>query len=137
MDRIYNSCKYEFEFDGGNWRMQQRILFAEDEPISRKLISMFLRREGYEVDEAKDGAEALDLLNNFQFDLLISDIRLPRVDGIALILRLRFISPDTPFIVLTSYPNDALDVSKMPKSLIIGKPVIFENLKSNIQRLLN
>jgi len=116
--------------------MQQRILFAEDEPISRKLISMFLRREGYEVEEAKDGAEALDLLNNFQFDLLISDIRMPHIDGIAVIMRLRFISPATPFIVLTSYPDDALDVAKMPKSLIMGKPVMFDNLKSNIQRLL-
>jgi CheY-like chemotaxis protein len=116
--------------------MQQRILFAEDEPISRKLISMFLRREGYEVDEAKDGVEALDLLNHFQFDLVISDIRLPRIDGIEVITRLRSISPDTPFIIVTSYPNDALDVSKLPKSSIIGKPVIFDNLKSNIQRLL-
>ena len=97
---------------------------------------MFLRREGYEVDEAKDGAEALDFLNSFQFDLVISDIRLPRVDGIAVITRLRSISPDTPFIVLTSYPDDALDVSKMPKSLVIGKPVLFDNLKSKIQRLL-
>ena len=116
--------------------MQQRILFAEDEPISRKLISMFLRREGYDVDEAEDGAEALRLLNNSHFDLVIADIRLPRVDGITVITRLRSISPDTPFIVLTSYPNDALDVAKMPKSVIIGKPVIFDNLKSNIQRLL-
>ena len=114
----------------------QRILFAEDEPISRKLISMFLRREGYEVDEAKDGAEALDLLNSFQFDLVISDIHMPRVNGIELIMRLRSISPDTPFIILTSYPNDAFDLSKMPKSLVIGKPVIFDNLKADIQRLL-
>jgi len=116
--------------------MQRRILFAEDEPISRKLISMFLRREGFEVDEAKDGAEALDFLNKFHFDLVISDLHLPRVDGIAVITRLRSVSPDTPFIVLTSYPDDALDVSKMPKSLIIGKPVIFDNLMSHIQRLV-
>ena len=116
--------------------MKQRILFAEDESISRKLISMFLRGEGYEVDEAKDGAEALDLLANSQFDLVISDIRMPRVDGIELIMRVRANSPDTPFIVLTSYPNDALDLSKLPKSLVLGKPVLFDILKSNIERLL-
>ena len=116
--------------------MKQRILFAEDEPISRKLISLFLRGEGYEVDEAKDGAEALDFINRFQFDLVISDIRMPRVDGIELITRLRSISPDTPFIILTSSPNDALDLSKMPKSFVISKPVLFEILKSNILRLL-
>ena len=116
--------------------MKQRILFADDEPISRKLISRFLRGEGYEVDEAEDGAEALGLLNSFQFDLVISDIRMPRVDGIAVITRLRSIYPETPFIVLTSYPNDALDLSKLPKSLVLGKPVLFENLKSNILRLL-
>ena len=90
--------------------MKQRILFAEDEPISRKLISRYLRGEGYDVDEAKDGAEALDFLNSFQFDLVISDIRMPRVDGIELITRLGSIYPDTPFIVLTSLPNDALDL---------------------------
>ena len=116
--------------------MKQQILFAEDEPISRKFISMFLRGEGYEVDEAKDGAEALDFLNNFQFDLVISDIHMPRVDGIELITRLRSISPDTPFIILTSNPNDAVDLFKMPKSFFISKPVLFEILKSNILRLL-
>ena len=116
--------------------MKQRILFAEDEPISRKLISMFLRREGYEVDEAKDGAEALDLLNKFKFDLVISDIRMPRVDGFAVIKRLRATSPETPFIILTSYPDDALDLSNTPKSSVIGKPVLFENLKTGILRLL-
>ena len=116
--------------------MKQRILFAEDEPISRTLISRFLRGEGYEVDEAKDGAEALDFLNSFQFDLVISDIRMPRVDGIELITRLRSISPDTPFIILTSNPNDALDLSKMPKSSVIGKPVLFDILKADILRLL-
>ena len=116
--------------------MKQRILFAEDEPISRKLISMFLRGEGYEVDEAEDGAEALGLLNNFQFDLVISDIRMPRVDGVELITRLRANFPDIPFIVLTSYPNDGLDLSKLPKSFVLGKPVLFDILKSNIERLL-
>lgn len=116
--------------------MQHRILFAEDEPISRKLISKFLRREGYEVDEVKDGAEALALINTFQFDLVISDIRMPHVNGITLLTRLRSISPETPFIVLTSNPNDAIDVSKMPNSLVIRKPVLFDILKSNIQRLL-
>ena len=116
--------------------MQQRILFAEDEPISRKLISMFLREEGYEVDEAKDGAEALALLNNFKFDLVISDIHMPRIDGIELIMRLRSISPDTPFIVLTSNPDDARDIAKKPNSLVISKPVLFDNLMSNILRLL-
>ena len=97
---------------------------------------MFLRQQGYEVDEAKDGAEALELLDNFQFDLVITDIRMPHVDGLAVISRLRSIFPDTPFIVLTSYSNDALEVSKMPNSLVLGKPVLFENLKSMIQRLL-
>jgi len=116
--------------------MPQRILIVEDETISRKNLGMFLHEEGYDVNEAKDGAEALYLLNTFEFDLVVSDIRMPRVDGIAVVSHLRSISPDTPFIVLTAHPNDMMDLSKMPKADIMSKPVVLEALKSRIEQLL-
>ena len=116
--------------------MPKRILIVEDDPISRKYIGVFLRQEGFEVDEAKDGAEALDLLDSSQFDLVLSDIRMPRVDGIAVVSHLRAISPDTPFIVLTAYPDDAISLSRMPRALFMSKPVLFEDLKSKIRLLL-
>jgi CheY-like chemotaxis protein len=116
--------------------MPKRILIVEDEPLSRKNIGLFLREVGYEIDEAKDGVEALNLIDSFKFDLVLSDLRMPRVDGIAVISHLRSISPDTPFIVLTAYAADAVYLSKMPRAVFMNKPVVLEDLRVKIRRLL-
>jgi two-component system response regulator AtoC len=68
--------------------VSKRILIAEDEVLSRRWITAWLRDMGYEVDEAKDGAEALDLIDRSRFDLVLSDIRMPRVDGVAVLTHL-------------------------------------------------
>src|SRR4051812_46645854 len=108
--------------------MPKRILVAEDEALSRKWITAWLRDIGYVVSEAKDGAEALDFLDNAHFDLVLSDIRMPRVDGVAVLTHLRAISPGTPFIVLSAYPTDAECLSAMPKAAMLAKPVQLEDL---------
>jgi CheY-like chemotaxis protein len=116
--------------------MPKTILIVEDEPISRKAIATFLREEGYAVEEAKDGAEALDLLDTFHFDLVVSDLRMPHVDGMAVVGHLRSISPKIPFIILTAYPYDAGGVSKMPRALLLKKPIGLKDLESKIRLLL-
>src|ERR1044071_2849340 len=103
--------------------MQKRILIAEDEPLSRKQLAAWLEEIGYEVAVARDGAEAIDLLDATEFDLVISDIRMPRVDGFAVVSHLRSISPTTPFIILSAYPTEASTVSKMPRAIYMSKPV--------------
>lgn len=117
--------------------MAKRILLVEDESLTRNIISVFLRHEGYEVHEAKDGAEALDLLHIWRFDLVLSDIRLPRVDGIAVGSHLRSVAPNTPFIAITAYPDDAVGLSAIPKATYMSKPILLDQLKFRIQRLLN
>ena len=57
--------------------MSKNILVVEDEPASLECISHFLRKQGYAVREARDGAEAIELIDNSQFDLVLSDIRMP------------------------------------------------------------
>jgi CheY-like chemotaxis protein len=116
--------------------MPKRILFAEDEAFSRRWMAAWLRRIGYDVSEAKDGAEALDLLDTCRFDLVLSDIRMPRVDGLAVLTHLRSITPQTPFIVLSAYPNDADRLSGMFGAIIMKKPVILEELETKIRSLL-
>ena len=112
--------------------MAKRILLAEDETISRKWLSDWLRRTGYDVSEAKDGAEALDLLDSHSFDLVLSDIRMPRVSGIAVLTHLRSISPSVPFIILSA---DSDDAQGMPGGIIMKKPVLLDDLEINIRSL--
>ena len=57
--------------------MLKNIFVVEDEPASLELLSHFLRKEGYRVSEASDGAEAIELLGTSRFDLVLTDIRMP------------------------------------------------------------
>jgi CheY-like chemotaxis protein len=110
----------------------KRILLAENETISRKYLSGWLLGSGYDVTEAKDGAEALDFLDTQRFDLVLSDIRMPRVNGIAVITHLRSISPWVPFIIMSAYPSDADGILG---GTIMRKPVLLDLLEAKIRSL--
>ena len=113
-----------------------RILVVDDELSSLKFISHFLRKEGYEVTEANDGAEAIELIDNSRFDLVLSDVRMPRVDGVALALHVRSRRPTIPIILMTGAPfnpSPALG-STLP---CLSKPLSFDELRSNIQKALS
>ena len=58
------------------------ILLVDDEPQLRKVFARRLRQEGYQVTEAADGAETLELLNAAAFNFIITDLRMPKVDGV-------------------------------------------------------
>jgi two-component system response regulator AtoC len=88
--------------------MSRRILVADDEPNLRKVLGSLLRREGYEVLEARDGEEALALLAQCHTDgrevaCLITDLRMPRLDGMTLFRRALADSPDLKVIIWTAY----------------------------------
>jgi CheY-like chemotaxis protein len=116
--------------------MSKNILVVDDEPRSLKFVSRFLREEGYEVTEANDGAEAIKLIDNSQFDLVLSDIRMSGVDGVALALHVRSRTPTIPVILMTGAPfnlSPALG-STLP---CLSKPLSLDELRSNIQRALS
>jgi DNA-binding NtrC family response regulator len=80
----------------------RRIVIADDEPNLRKVLGSLLRREGYEVLEARDGEEALGLLAP-DVSVLITDLRMPRLDGMALFRRALAEYPDLKVIIWTAY----------------------------------
>lgn len=82
--------------------MLKKILVIEDDPLIRQSVRLFLCAEGYEVNEARDGDEALDMLDKFRFDLVLSDVHSPRLEGIDVLSHLRSISPDVPIIIMTT-----------------------------------
>ena len=115
------------------------ILVVEDDPIARKSISALLGEEGYGIDEASDGVEALEMLHDRTFDLVLSDIVMPHLDGLTLIQHVRSSWPHTAIVVMTAYFQDASNpgFSVAGADEFIRKPVVLGDLLSKIQRLLH
>lgn len=79
-----------------------KLLVVEDDGELRQLFSTVLRKEGYQVLEAEDGVEALDVLDHEYIDLIISDIMMPRLDGYALSKALREADYTLPILMITA-----------------------------------
>ena len=115
--------------------MLRHILIVEDEPASLEFLSYFLRKEGYEVSEARDGAEAIELIDKSRFDLVLSDVRMPHLDGVALAKHILSTIPTIPIIMMTAVPSEltARLVYDVP---CLSKPLLLDELLSNVQRAL-
>ena len=82
-----------------------RILIVDDERSIRELLEIFLRKEGYDVQTAKSVAEALELIKATEFDLIVSDIRMPDMSGIDLLRHVRSNNFNGQFILLTAFAS--------------------------------
>jgi CheY-like chemotaxis protein len=115
-----------------------KILVAEDNKLTRTTLGQFLRGTGYDVDLAEDGAQAVSLVNEKTFDLIISDVIMPKVTGWDLLDHARSISPGTPVLLMTAYAELQ---SRRPQSHampeLILKPVVLSDLLAKIQRILD
>ena len=122
--------------------MAERILLVDDDPLSLRSISLLLREEGYQVQEAHDGIEALDCLKNDSFDLIVSDIFMPRCNGFGVLEEAKKRLPQTPVIFITAYPTRDPDrkaeslAASLGVEALIPKPLLFEDLLEKIQRAL-
>ncbi|WP_343560977.1 response regulator [Kiloniella sp. b19] len=83
-----------------------RILIAEDDEVQRTLLHKVLHARGHEVVAVVDGTEALGALQGCGYDLLITDIVMPGLDGIGLALRVARDCPAVPIILMTGYPDE-------------------------------
>lgn len=80
-----------------------KVLIVDDDPFIRRLISTILALKGHQCEEANDGMVALDKFINNPFDTVITDIRMPGMDGIELTRELLKLQPALPIIVMTGY----------------------------------
>lgn len=80
-----------------------KILVAEDDSTVREFVVRALRQQGYEVAAVGDGLDALNALGAERFDLLLADIVMPELDGIALALKVAKDYPDMPVLLMTGY----------------------------------
>jgi DNA-binding NtrC family response regulator len=84
----------------------QRILVVDDDASGRSLLSILLTHEGYDVFEAGDGLEAVDELRKRHFDMVISDYRMPRFDGMQLLAICRLLWPETAVVMVSGEDSD-------------------------------
>jgi two-component system response regulator ResD len=114
-----------------------QILIVEDEPNIAEVVSLYLRRAGYQVQHAKDGQAALDLLDQQLPDLLILDLMLPKVDGLKITRWLRDRS-DVPIIMLTARreESDRIAGLEMGADDYVVKPFSPQELVSRVRAVL-
>jgi DNA-binding NtrC family response regulator len=114
------------------------ILVADDEAGVREPLAALLREEGFDVTEAADGNEAIKLLSESGFDLVVADLRMPETDGIEVLRRAREISPQTFVILITAYASveTAIEALQQGAQDYIMKPLIFEDVLRKVRRLL-
>jgi two-component system response regulator PilR (NtrC family) len=115
-----------------------RILVVDDEQSMREMLSILLRREGYDVTVADNGAAAIDLLQRHFFDMLISDIKMPEVSGVDVLRRAKEINPAIIGIMVTAYGSkeSIQEVLRLQAADYIDKPFNVDELKFRIRKEL-
>ncbi|HRN93382.1 MAG: sigma-54 dependent transcriptional regulator [Chitinophagales bacterium] len=114
------------------------ILIADDEKAIRKTLKEILEFEGYFVDEAEDGAKALNMIQEQDYDLVLCDIKMPKMDGMEVLSRAVAESPDTPFIMISGHGTleNAVEATKKGAFDFISKPPDLNRLLITIRNAL-
>jgi DNA-binding NtrC family response regulator len=114
------------------------LLFVDDEPALRSLMAERLAERGFEVVQADSGEKAVQLLDQFAFDVIITDLRLPGMDGTRVVETALARYPGIVGIVITGYGTvkDAVDAIKKGASDFIAKPFQFDELMHVLQKAL-
>ncbi|HUU05287.1 MAG TPA: sigma-54 dependent transcriptional regulator [Patescibacteria group bacterium] len=115
------------------------ILLVDDDHSLRNMLSFVLGKEGYQVDEAVSGMDALKKLKGRKYDLVISDIRMPDLNGIELLKKIKTHEQELPVIMITAYAatHDAIEAMKLGAEDYIMKPFNLEELKIIINKSLH
>ncbi|WP_375249241.1 cell cycle two-component system response regulator CpdR [Sphingomonas sp.] len=115
-----------------------RILLAEDDAVMREYLTRALERSGYAVSAVDRGTAALPLLETDSFDLLLTDIVMPEMDGIELAQKAQEIAPGMRVMFITGFAAVTLKAgSAMPNARILSKPFHLRDLVMEVDRLFD
>ncbi len=114
------------------------ILVAEDEAVARESLGELLRDEGYQVHEASNGQVALEAIDKIDFDLVLTDLKMPGTDGLGVLKHVREISPQTLGMLMTAHASvdTAVEALRLGAQDYILKPLIFEDVLHKVQHLM-
>ncbi len=114
------------------------ILIVDDEPLIRDTLAEYLTQEGFPVMACADGEQALALAANQRFAVALCDVQLPGMDGLALLERLRRLSPETFVLVITAYATveNAVEAFQRGAHDYLMKPILLDEVLTKLRRLL-
>lgn len=113
-----------------------RILLAEDDQVMREYLTRALEKAGYAVTPVDRGTAALPLIETEPFDLLLTDIVMPEMDGIELAQRASDLRPDLRVMFITGFAAVTLKAGKtMPQARVLSKPFHLRDLVLEVDRL--
>jgi len=117
---------------------QLKILVIDDDPSIRNMLAIVLKKSGFQVTCTESGKTSLEKLKKESFDLIISDIKMPDIDGIELLKKIKTISPEIPVIMITAFAsaNDAVEAMKLGAEDYVTKPFSLDELKIIIDRAI-
>jgi DNA-binding NtrC family response regulator len=115
------------------------ILVVDDEEALRTVLSSELENEGYTVASAGDGDDAINILRDRMFDLVLLDIKMPRVDGFEVLRFIKERFPSTKVIMLTGFADlkNAIESKKLGAEDFVSKPYDLVDLLTTIERVLS
>ncbi|WML91411.1 sigma-54 dependent transcriptional regulator [Thiothrix lacustris] len=118
--------------------MNARILIIDDEPVAVKNLAYALRKTGYEVITRESGSGGLDALQTQPFDLILTDLRMERVDGMAILKRALETDPDVPVVLITAHGtlDSAVEAMKAGAFHFIAKPFRLDEVRSIVANAL-
>ncbi|MCU4138090.1 MAG: sigma-54-dependent Fis family transcriptional regulator [Thermodesulfobacteriota bacterium] len=115
-----------------------KILIVEDERVTLRNLEYVLKKEGYDVVGTTSGSNALKLLQEENFDLILTDLKLEKVDGIEILEKCKTISPDAEVIIITAYATISSAIESMKKGAFyyLPKPFKLEEVKKLVKEAL-
>ena len=115
-----------------------KILIADDRSGARLMLNKLLTNKGHHVEEAADGEEALKLLKKSHFDLVLTDLRMPGIDGMVLLEEAKKIDSTLQVIMITAYATTEFAVEAMKKGAadFIAKPFNLNDFEIRINKVL-
>lgn len=117
---------------------KRKILLVEDEAVVRESVRDWLVEDGYEVDVAEDGEEALEKIKKEEFGVIILDLKLPGIDGLQVFEEAKELKPETKGVIITAYPSKETQEKAKRLGLLdyLAKPFHVEDLEKLISAAL-
>jgi ATP-dependent Lon protease len=117
---------------------EHKILVVDDEQMTRRNLEHVFKKEGYRVDTAESGTEALELLKKSPYDVIVTDLKMEKVDGLDVLQHAKALDPTTEVIIITGYATVTTAIEAMKKGSyhFLAKPLKLNEIRETIQRAL-
>ncbi len=115
-----------------------RVLVVDDEEIARTNLEYILRKEGHQVSGAANGAAALDMIKAQEYDLILTDLKMEKMDGLQLLESAKQLAPHTEIIMVTGYAtvSSAVDALKKGAAHYLSKPIKLDELRATVREII-